>query len=190
MFTAARPITVRYIRQGLPMYQLKTVAFLTALILCSCAYASDASAPAPAAQVVNSVAPPCNAEAAIAKFELKVIHDGKMEADLMASPSLCGPGARVGIHHIPSVSIDSRQVDASSALDVELMIERPGGQGPFLLSLETKHLDTAHPIQTAPGMATANVATRSWTGVVSLNPGEEMTILKDGGQIATMRRVQ
>ncbi|MFC4526730.1 hypothetical protein ISN76_04780 [Dyella halodurans] len=173
------------------MYQLKFVTFLAGLILCSYTYASGVNTPAPAEDATNPAASPCNAGAlAIARFELRVVQDGKTEADLMASPSVCGPGARIGIHHIPSVAIDSRQVDPSNALDVELSIEPVGRPGPFLVSLETRHLDTNHPIQTAPGMATANVATRSWSGVVSLKPGEELTILKDGGQIATVRRVQ
>ena len=172
------------------MYQLKTSAFLAALILCSYAHAGDGGTTASATAVANASAAPCNAEPAIARFELKIIQDGKTEADLMASPSLCGPGARVGINHIPSVSVDSRQVDPSNALNVELSIDPAGRPGPFLVSLETRRLDTMHPIQTAPGMAVANVATRSWSGVVSLKPGEEMTILKDGGQVATMRRVQ
>ncbi|WP_109127389.1 hypothetical protein [Dyella sp. C11] len=172
------------------MYQLKFGTFLVALILCSTTCASDAGTTLPAGEAANAAAAPCNAESAIAKFELKVIQDGKTEADVIASPSLCGPGARVGIHHIPSVAVDSRQVDPSNALDVELSIDRAGRSGPFLLSLETKHLDAAHPIQTAPGAAIANVATRSWSGAVSLKPGDEMTILKDGGQVATVRRVQ
>jgi hypothetical protein len=172
------------------MYQLKAVAFLIPLILCSSAYANDTTTSATTEETSNLAASPCSADTAIARFELKVIQDGKIEADLMASPSVCGVGARVGIHHIPSVFVDSRQIDPSNALDVELSIERAGRPGPFLVSLETKHLDTAHPIQTAPGITTASVATRSWSGVVSLKPGEEMTILKDGGQVATMRRVQ
>ncbi|WP_430390468.1 hypothetical protein [Dyella sp. 20L07] len=173
------------------MYQLKAVTFLTALALCSYTYASDTGAPAPAGDTSNLAALPCNAATGIARFELKIIQDNKTEADLMASPALCGFGSRVGIHHIPSTPTDSRQVDASNTLDVELSIERAGGQsGSFLVSLETRHLDIAHPVQVAPGMATANLATRSWSGVVALKPSEEITILNDGGQVATMRRIQ
>lgn len=173
------------------MYQLKTVAFLGALMVCTSTYASDTTAPAPAGPAATFEVPACNAEAAIARFELKVVQDGRTEADLIASPAICGPGSRVGVHHIPSSSFDSRQIDASNALDVEFSIERVGHQGgSFLVSVETRRLDTSHPIQSAPGMSTANLATRSWSGVVSLKPGEELTILKDGGQVATMRRVQ
>lgn len=172
------------------MYQLKITAFFAALMVCFQAYASDASASAPAGEAANAAVPSCKTELAIARFEMKVAQDGKTEADVMASPGVCGPGARVRIQHIPTVAVDSRQVDPSNALDVELSIEPVGRPGPFLVSIETKHLDVAHPVQTGQGTSMANLEARAWSGVVSLKPGEEMTLLKDGGQVATLRRVQ
>jgi len=172
------------------MHELQMVALLASLAVCCPADAGDMNPSTPAAEAASPSAPPCNADVPVAKFELKVAQDGKTEADVVASPSLCGPGARVGIHHIPPVSVDSRQLDSSNALDVELSIERAGRPGLFLVSLETKRLDATRPTQTGPGIPVANVITRSWSGVVSLKPGEEMTVLKDGGQVATMRRAQ
>lgn len=173
------------------MYRLHVATLFVGLLICAGVSANEAAVPAPPGNPLNASMPPCNAEAAIAKFELKVMQDGKPEADLVASPSSCGSGARVAIQHIPSVPFDARQVDASNALDVEWLVERVARpDGSFMVSLETKHLDSTHSIQAAPGLTTANLVRRSWSGVVSLKPGEEMTILKDGGQVATMRRVQ
>jgi len=172
------------------MYPLKAVTFVAALVLCSHAYAGDTTPATTTGNTSGATTPPCRGDADIAKFELKVIQDGKTEADLMASPSVCGLGSRVGIHLIPPTPVDGRQVDASNTLDVEWSIEPAGRQGEFMVSLETKHLDAAHSTQATPGMVVSNLARRAWSGVVALKPGEEMTILKDGGQVVTMRRTQ